>query len=305
MITAVGNPVFDKIETPYIKTEGRVLSGCSTNFCLTLAKLGAKASLVGNVGPEMRNRLSTELSDFGVEHTLFDSTETGGFSLNYFGDRGEREIELLGDAGSIAGFPDDNAGSDYIIFGPILGEIDCDYVDMVRSISGAKVALDPQGILRGCTNGKVFHEKRPDTEKLIGMCDIVKPNELECEVMTGIDPRVDVRTPAKIIKSWGPELVIITLAELGSVIYDGDRFIDIPAYATQAKDSTGAGDTYLGGFIYGHSNGWDLYACGCMGSAVASVMVEHSGPDFPLTLEEAGNRKGKLMRMKPEMEPPK
>jgi sugar/nucleoside kinase (ribokinase family) len=305
MITAVGNPVFDNIETPYIKTGGRVLSGCSTNFCLTLAKLGVKTSLVGNVGPEMRTRLSTELSDSGVGHTLFDSGETGGFSLKYFGDRGEREIELLGDAGSIAGFPDEYAGSDYIIFGPILGEIDCDYVEMVRSISDAKIVLDPQGILRSHTDGKVLHEKKADTEKLIGMCDIVKPNELECKVMTGIDPRVDVRTPAEMIKSWGPELVIITLAELGSMIYDGERFIDIPAYATQAKDSTGAGDTYLGGFVYGYSNGWDLYACGCMGSAVASVMIEHTGPDFPLTLEDADNRRVKLMKMKPELELPK
>jgi sugar/nucleoside kinase (ribokinase family) len=305
MITAVGNPVFDKIETPYIKTEGRVLSGCSTNFCLTLAKLGVKASLVGNVGPEMRSRLSTELSDSGVGHTLFDSAETGGFSLKYFGDRGERELVLLGDAGSIAGFPEEYAGSDYIIFGPILGEIDCDYVEMVRSISDAKIVLDPQGILRGCTDGKVLHEKRADTEKLIGMCDIVKPNELECKVMTGIDPRVDARTPAEMIRSWGPELVMITLAGLGSVIYDGERFIDIPAYKTSAKDSTGAGDTYLGGFVYGHSNGWDLYECGCMGSAVASVMIEHTGPDFPLTLEAANSRRGKLMKMKPEMELPK
>lgn len=305
MITAVGNPVFDKIETPYTKTDGRILSGCSTNVCLALAKLGVKASLVGNVGTEMRNRLTTELSDFGIQHTLFDSAQTGGFSLNYLGDRGERKLELLGDAGPIAGFPDEYAGSDYIVFGPILSEIDCDYIEMVRSISDAKIALDPQGILRGHTDGKVFHEKRADTEKLIGMCDIVKPNELECKVMTGIDPRVDARTPATMIKSWGPELVIITLAELGSVIYDGERFIDIPAYATSAKDSTGAGDTYLGGFVYGMANGWDLFECGCMGSAVASVMVEHTGPGFPLTLEEADNRRRELMKMRPETELPK
>ena len=304
MITAVGNPVFDKIETPHIKTEGRVLSGCSTNFCLTLAKLAVKTSLIGNVGPDMKDRLTRELGDFGIGHTLFDSAGTGGFSLRYFGEHGKRELELLGDAGSIAGFPDQYAGSDYIVLGPILGEIDCGYIEMVRLISDAKIVLDPQGILRGHTDGKIFHEKRPDTEKLVGMCDIVKPNELECKVMTGIDPRVDVRTPAEMIKSWGPELVIITLAELGSVIYDGDRFIDIPAYATRAKDSTGAGDTYLGGFIYGCSNGWDLYESGCMGSAIASVMIEHSGPDFPLTLEEADERRGKLMKMKPEVELP-
>ena len=40
----------------------------------------------------------------------------------------------------------------------------------------------------------------------------------------------------------------------------------------------------------------DLLAAGCFGSAVASVMVENSGPDFPLTLAEATTRQKKLLQ---------
>ena len=301
MITAVGNPVYDMIETPFIKTDGRVLSGCSTNFCLALAKLGVKTLLVGNIGLDLKRRFSVDLERFGIDHTLYESSESGGFSLRYYGDHGERELKLLGDAGLISSFPDKYLESDFIVFGPILGEVGTDYIANVKSNSNAKIVLDPQGILRNHTDGNIFHEKKPDTEKLIGMCDIVKPNELECKVITGIDPRVDVRTPAEMIKSWGTELVIITLAELGSVIYNGDTFVQIPAYDTIAKDSTGAGDTYMGGFMYGYMNGWDLYECGCMGSAVASVMIEHTGPDFPLNLNEANQRKEKLLKMKSEI----
>jgi sugar/nucleoside kinase (ribokinase family) len=302
MITAVGNPVYDEIETPFVKTDGRVLSGCSTNFCLTLAKLGMKAALVGNVGLDTKSKLGSDLARFGVEHVLFDSSETGGFNLRYFGDHGERELRLLGDAGPIARFPKEYLASEYIVFGPILGEIDSEYIRLVRSESNAKIVLDPQGILRIRRDGEIVHEKTPDVKELMSLCDIVKPNELECEVLTGIDPRVDSRTPAEIIKSWGPELVIITLAELGSVIYDGEEFIRIPPYETDAMDSTGAGDTYLGGFMYGYVNREDLHECGCMGSAVASVMIEHTGPDFPLDLAEASARRDRLLRMKSEPE---
>jgi len=300
MMTAVGNPVYDEIETPHVKTDGRVLSGCSTNFCLALSKLGVKTSLVGNIGARMRSRFESDLDRFGIGHILYDSDDTGGFSLRYFGDHGERELKLLGDAGRIIDFPDELLASEYVVFGPILCEVDLDYIEKVKANSNARIVLDPQGILRNHNDGDIFHEKKPETERLIGLCDIIKPNELECKVLTGIDPRTDARTPAKIIKSWGPGLVIITLAELGSIIYDGERFVSIPPYETLAKDSTGAGDTYLGGFMYGYMHEWDLLECGCMGSAVSSVMIEHTGPDFPLTLDEATRRKQTLLHNIPE-----
>ncbi len=300
MITAVGNPVYDEIETQYVKTDGRVLSGCSTNFCLALSKLQVKTSLVGNIGADMRERFTKDLDQYGIEHDLYDASESGGFHLRYYGDHGERELTLLGDAGQIESFPARYLQSDYIVFGPILGEVDLEYVKDIRRKSDARLVLDPQGILRGHNSGKIFHEKKDETEELIGLCDIVKPNELECKVLTGIDPRVDSREPARMIKDWGPGVVVITLAELGSVIYDGNQFIEIPPYETLAKDSTGAGDTYLGGFIYGVVSGWDLEECGCMGSAVASVMIENTGPEFPLNRVEALRRQQDLLKRNSE-----
>ncbi len=302
MITAVGNPVYDTIETPFIRTDGRVLSGCSTNFCLALAKLGVGSTLVGNIGGEFKDMIVSDLDRFGLAYTLYDSEESGGFGLRYYGDHGERELKLLGDAGSIDSFPDECVGSDFVVFGPILGEVDLAYIENVKTMSTAQIVLDPQGILRNHRNGVIFHEKKDETEKLIGLCDIVKPNELECEVLTGIDPRINARRPAEMIKSWGPKIVVITLAELGSVIFDGADFISIPAYETIAKDSTGAGDTYMAGFMYGYIKGWNLRRCGCMGAAVASVMIEHTGPDFPLVLDETLERQQKLLRLNTEIE---
>jgi sugar/nucleoside kinase (ribokinase family) len=295
MITGIGNPVFDLIETPYLKTDGRVLSGCSTNACLALTKLGLNAALVGRVGRDFEQLFRTEMARFRIHYAIEESEQSGGFKLIYYDDHGNRTLDVLGDAGAINFFPDELAPSAWIIFGPILQEIDLDYVKMVKARSDAKIFVDPQGFIRRSESGRILHEKTAEIEEIASLSNVFKPNEMECKVLTGIDPRIDYETPAKIIKSWGPDVVVITLAEEGSVVYDGSEFYRIPAYATEAKDSTGAGDTYAAGFIYALQHGYDYFQAGCFAGCVSSIMIEHCGPDFPLTLEEAESRKNKLM----------
>jgi sugar/nucleoside kinase (ribokinase family) len=289
-IFAIGNPVFDTIQTRHVQTDGRVLSGCSTNFCLAMAKMGVRTTLVGNVGPDFKAVFEKDMKKYGIDYIAYNSEQSGGFSLRYYGDKGERELNLLGEAGKIGQFPDQFEKADWVVVAPILGEVDFDYIRRIKDSTPAKIFLDPQGILRHSTEGRIEHTKKDDTEKIVSMCDIVKPNELECKVMTGIDPREDYKTPAQMIKSWGAEIVVITLAEKGSIIYDGEEFFEIPAYQTMEKDPTGAGDTYAAGFMYGVIRGYALPDCGIMGTAVASVMIEHTGPDFPLTKSVALER---------------
>jgi len=298
MITAVGNPVYDIIVTPHVSTNGRVLSGCSTNFALVLAKLGIPVSLVGSAGEDFAGQFEDDLKRFGICYQLLPSRQTGGFSLRYYGDHGERELTLLGEADPIATFSSEFLKADWIMLGPILREIDGELFAWIKKNSAAKIFLDPQGLLRGVRGGKIYHESTPEVKKIISQVDVVKPNELETKVLTGIDPRIDPYTPAKEIKSWGPKVVIITLAELGSVIYDGVEFFEIPAYETKAVDATGAGDTYAGGFVTATVKGFPLRKAGLFASSVASIMVENSGPDFPLSWEEALRRTEILDKIK-------
>lgn len=298
MITAVGNPVYDLIVTPHISTDGRVLSGCSTNFALVLAKLGIPVTLIGSAGPDFAQKFETDLKRFGIHYQLLPSKQTGGFSLRYYGDHGERELTLLGEADPIKSFDKAHLKADWIMLGPILQEIDEKLFSWIKANTNAKIFLDPQGLLRGVREGKIYHESTPQVKKIISQVDVVKPNELETKVLTGIDPRLDPYTPAEEIKSWGPKIVIITLAELGSVIYDGKDFYEIPAFETEAVDATGAGDTYAGGFVSAMTKGYDLERAGLFASSVASIMVENTGPDFELDWEEALRRTAVLDKLK-------
>jgi sugar/nucleoside kinase (ribokinase family) len=299
MITAIGNPVYDYIKTQKIDTEGRVLSGCSTNAALALAKLGEDVRLVGAIGDDHRSLFIGGLEEHRVDYEILPSKETGGFSLIYYDDFGNRTLDLLGRADNIGELdPALYDDSEAILIAPILGEISFENIRTIKENFQGLYFCDPQGLLRFADeNGRIYHEKVAGIEEVFGLFDVVKPNELEGKVLTGIDCREDPYEAARIIKSWGPRIVIVTLAELGSVIYDGKRFIDIPPYEINLIDSTGAGDTYMAGFTYEYLRTPDLRIAGCFASCVSSVMIEQVGPDFEMIEKEVRGRVEKLLAM--------
>ncbi len=300
MITAIGNPVFDYIKTHKVNSTGRVLSGCSTNAALALSKMGERTRLVGAVGDDYKDRFVREISVHGIEYRIIPSKESGGFSLIYYDNYGNRSLDLLGRAANIEpidpGWFDDAKA---VLIGPILGEISFEAIRQIRREFDGLLFCDPQGLLRGAdADGRIYHERVEGIEEAIGMFDIVKPNELEGQILTGIDCRDNPYRAAEIIHGWGPKVVIVTLAELGSVIYDGNSFIDIPPYTIDLLDSTGAGDTYMAGFTFEYlkTNG-DLYRSGCYASCTSSVMIENTGPDFPMSEAMIRERQEKLLPM--------
>lgn len=296
-ILAYGNPVFDIILTPDIVREDRVLSGCSTNACLAARKLGEEATLIGTVGPDFNDRLASDLERWDIQAKLFPSKESGGFRLVY-DHKGDRTLSVLGVADPIPAEADGFAGADFILLGPILGEIPVELVRQLRSYTSTPMILDPQGLLRVRRPGEgIVHERTEAFEQIAPFCTVIKANELETRVITGLEPRRDPEMAVRGLHEWGAEISIVTLAEAGSIIYDGEKVYPIPPYRTHAIDPTGAGDTYAAGFMVRYlERPDDLTQVGCFASAVASVMVENSGPQFPLTRAEADRRAEALLR---------
>ncbi|MBN2548991.1 MAG: hypothetical protein JXB15_07535 [Anaerolineales bacterium] len=295
-ILAFGNPVYDVISTPYLRRTDRVLSGCSTNACLAAAMLGETATLVGTVGEDYRAPMTVHLDRLGILSSLYPSPQTGGFSLIY-DDTGNRELSVLGVAEPIPAEADGFSPEvDIVLLGPILGEVSLELVQEIKKRISAPILLDPQGLLRGLRDGQVVHEKTRAFSEIARLSTIVKANEVETHVVTGIDPRQQPDQAVQKLSEFGCQIAIVTLAEVGSVIYDGREIIHIPPYTTLAIDPTGAGDTYAAGFMVKYlETPQDLRQVGCFASSVASVMVENSGPDFPLTRQEAERRSEMLL----------
>ncbi len=298
-LVALGNPVYDIIHTPYVSTKGRVLSGCSTNACLAARKLGlSKVGLIGSLGRDYNKRFLHDLEKYGIDPLLIiDAQETGGFKLVYDA-AGDRTLEVIGIASNITAenLPEECLNAQTIMLGPILGELDIALVEYLSTSCDAPLFLDPQGFTRVIKDGNKIHRTcdRKEIKKLVSLVDWVKPNEQESVVMTG---ETDPVKAAKTLISWGAHFGIVTLAERGSIVTDGNKIFRIPAFKTQANDPTGAGDTYAGSYIYSLLKRSQEFAENAVfASAAASQMVEATGPDFPMTLTEVENRVKKIRR---------
>lgn len=275
-----------------------MLSGCSTNGCLALAGLGHATTLVGRIGADYYERFVADLARYHVGAEAELCQQTGGFGLIYDA-HGDRTLDVLGVAEPIETVPAVCRTADAVIIGPILQETSFELIEQVRAASSAPMFLDPQGLLRRIgPHGRIEHFYPPELAQIAPMFQVIKANELETEVITGVNPRADGAEAARRLKALGCAIAIVTLAEAGSLIDNGQRLHVVPAYRTDAHDPTGAGDTYMAGFIHAYlQNPGDLYRAGCYGAATASIWIEHTGPDAPIRREEVERRASALIAL--------
>ena len=66
---------------------------------------------------------------------------------------------------------------------------------------------------------------------------------------------------------------------MGSLIYDGETFHRIPAYVPkEVVNATGAGDTYMTGYLYQRAKGANIEQAGCFAAAMTTLKIEGMGP---------------------------
>lgn len=87
------------------------------------------------------------------------------------------------------------------------------------------------------------------------------------------------------------EVAALTRSAKGSVIVSGEEIIEIePEPLLHVIDTTGAGDQYAAGFLYGYTQGMDLYRCGRLGTLAATEVISHMGPRPEMNYAELLNR---------------
>jgi sugar/nucleoside kinase (ribokinase family) len=86
-------------------------------------------------------------------------------------------------------------------------------------------------------------------------------------------------------------IVVLTRSEKGSVVFDGEATIVSPAEpVAKLIDTTGAGDLYAAGFLYGLTHGRDLRACARLGGLCAAEVISHMGARPETALKELAAR---------------
>lgn len=115
--------------------------------------------------------------------------------------------------------------------------------------------------------------------------DYLIPNESEAAALSGL-PVVSLESAeaaAARLLALGAGKVIITLGEQGALFADGQCFEHFPALPVQALDTTGAGDTFVGGFAAALAQGKSEREAIAFGQVAAAVSVTRAGaqPSIP------------------------
>lgn len=119
--------------------------------------------------------------------------------------------------------------------------------------------------------------------------DIVFANESE---ITSLYQTSDFEAAASRAAAEMP-LAVLTRSAKGSVLIDRGRRVAVPVDpVAKVVDTTGAGDLYAAGVLYGLATGRDLETCGRLGSLAAAEIISHIGARPEINLGEAARKRG-------------
>jgi sugar/nucleoside kinase (ribokinase family) len=122
--------------------------------------------------------------------------------------------------------------------------------------------------------------------------EVLKASAEEVALITGeSDPRRGIEK----IRRFGASVAVTTLGRDGSLVAAGGRPYQVPAYVSGVRDSTGAGDVFLGSFMSEYLRGEDSVWCACVGSAMASLVVETIGARIDSSKRDVFRRAEELL----------
>ncbi len=258
-----------------------VSGGSGANSLAGIASLGGKAAYIGKVAnDELGALFNKEMNEIGVVFDTLpyiDGPATARCMINVTPDGQRSMCTYLG----CSPFMDENdleeekIGASKIIFlEGYLFDRDEAKIAFVRASEIAKkynrkVALTLSDIF--C----VSRHKTSFLQLVKNHIDILFANEAEIlELYDETDFDAAFKKAAQ-----DCEFVAVTRSEKGSVLTNGKEIISVPADPIEKViDTTGAGDLYAAGVLYGIATGRELETCGKLGSMCAAEIISHYGP---------------------------
>lgn len=103
--------------------------------------------------------------------------------------------------------------------------------------------------------------------------DIIFANEEEAKAFTGKTPQESLHEFASMV-----DIAVVKLGSKGSLIKRKDEVVNVGVIKVNSVDTTGAGDLYAAGFLYGLAKNLSLDKCGQIGSILSGKVIEVVGP---------------------------
>src|SRR5690606_6331501 len=240
-VLVVGSIAFDNIHTPTDRAE--MLLGGSASYAAIAASYFAPTRLVGVVGHDFTDEYVGRFANRGIDLEGLQRNDSGktffwdGRYENDFGTCTTLEIELNVFADFHPHLPDTYRASPYVVLGNIQPTLQTHVLDQLGN--RAFVAADTRDLW--------IETARADLLQLLPRLDMLLINDSEARILSNESNLI--RAGAEILK-MGPRMVLIKKGEHGSLLFHPDGLFAFPAYpVADLRDTTGAGDSYLGALI--------------------------------------------------------
>lgn len=267
-----------------------VAGGCAANTASGIASLGGRGAFVGSIGDEASSRwYADDLAAQGVQCTLSIApsgqatgtchvlvTADGQRSMaTHLGAASELEPETVQAAGIGAARVAYLEG--YLLDVPAGARTVESTLDLARA-AGTLVSLSLSDPFVVCRHRQVIADLLSS-----GSVDLVFGNETEMLELTGAASRPDGLTE---LASLVP-VAVMTLGAEGAAVAVGHETANVPAYPAERVDTTGAGDLFAAGCLYGLTHGLPPEQALQMGAFAASEVIGHLGARPAVSLRDA------------------
>ena len=247
--------------------------GSAANTIHGIAKLGVEAGFIGKVGKdEIGDFFKQDLFDAGVNPELAESETKSGVSVALVSPDSERTFAtFLGAAVEISAEDLTNEmfkGYDYF---HIEGYLVQNYALIERAVqlakeNGLKVSLD-------LASYNVVEDNLEFLQRIVkDYVDIVFANEEEAKAFTGKEPEEALHAIAEVA-----EYAIVKIGSKGSMVKHQGKVYTAGVIEAKSVDTTGAGDLYASGFLFGLHKGVSLDEAARIGSITAGNVIEVIG----------------------------
>lgn len=251
------------------------LGGSADNTIRAMARLGADVGFIGKVGRDTTGDFFEQaLDNLGIKPVIFRGTNRSGKCVSLISPDGERTmLTHLGAALEMVAAeisPEIFEGYDCLYVEGYLVQnhelIECAISTAKRC--GLKVAID-------LASFNVVEENIDFLRRIVSeYVDIVFANEDEARVFSAESEPIN----ALQYISEMCELVVVKIGMRGALIKQGEHVVHVGIMeAAKRVDTTGAGDFYAAGFLYGLTLGLDLRQCGTIGAVTAGKVIEIVG----------------------------
>jgi len=256
--------------------------GKGANQAIALAKLDIPTLMLGKVGKDI-------LSDFALSSLKESGVDTTGISKSQKSFTGSASIWVNAQGqNSIVIYPGANGevDEDFIIQHEkffddaswLLTQFEVPLKSILSALKlakkhGLKTVMDPAPV------------KKLSNNYIWEFVDYLLPNEIELKELTHTE---DVLKGIHILKSQGVKEVIVKLSKQGAVYENEGKLLSFPAVPVeQVIDTTGAGDCFIAGFLYGMIQWGDITRAIKIGNLTASYSIRKKGAaiSFPNKFE--------------------